>query len=204
MFLPSRSFILLGLAAGILAWAASTASAYTAVSASAHPAAVARAASCGSAVSRLADSSRGRVNMNAVNTTLDALGSKSRAASSGRDAFERQAYKVVAQVVKYRADSAGLHFVLFAGTSYMLATLPSPACLPSYARARSTMVATRAWFLKNCGEASSSWKSLGAQMRVTGVGYWGAVNLPGAAPNGAEFGPVFGMTPLAGCGAQGG
>ena len=205
MFVPSRSFILLGLAAGLLAWAASTASAYTAVTASAHPAAVAaRTASCGSAVSRLADSSRGRVNMNAVNTTLDALGSKSRAATSGRDAFERQSYKVVAQVVKYRADSAGLHFVLFEGTSYMLATLPSPACLPSYARARSVMVATRAWFLKNCGQASSSWKSLGAQMRVTGVGYWGAKNVSGGAPNGAELAPVYGMNPVAGCGAAGG
>jgi hypothetical protein len=205
VFVPSRSFIIVGLAAGLLAWAASTASAYTAVTASAHPAeAAARASSCGNSVSRLADSARGRVNMNAVNTTLEALGAKSRAASSGRDAFERQAYKVVAQVVKFRADSAGLHFVLFQGTSYMQATLPSPACLPSYARARSVMVATRAWFLKNCGQASSGWKSLGAQMRVTGVGYWGAKNVPGAASNGAELGPVFGMTPLAGCGAQGG
>ena len=153
---------------------------------------------------RLSDSARNRVNMNAVQTTLDALAAKSRAASAGRDAFERQAYNVTAQLVKYRSDAAGLHFVLFQGASYMQAFLPSPSCLPSYARARSTMVATRKWFLKNCGQASSGWKNLGAVVRFTGVGYWGPANVPGSAPNGAELGPVFGMNPVAGCGAGGG
>ena len=204
MFYPSRSFLLLSVAAGILAWAAATASAHTYVPSS-RATGAARTSSCGNAVRRLADSARGRVNFSAVNTTLDAFGAKSRSGvSSGRDAFERQAYTVTAQVVKYRADASGLHFVLFQGSSYAQAYLPSPACLPSYARARSTMVATRKWFLKNCGLASSSWKPLGAQVRVTGVAYWGSPNLSGAAPNGAELAPVYGMNPVAGCGAAGG
>jgi hypothetical protein len=204
VFYPSRSFLILGAAAGVLAWAASSASAHTATpSVRATPSV--SAASCGNAVRRLSDSARGRVNFNAVSSTVDAFAGKARSGvSSRRDAFERQAYTLTAQVVKYRADSAGLHFVLFQGTSYVQAYLPSPSCLPSYARARSTMVATRKWFLKNCGQASSSWKPLGAQVRVTGVAYWGSTNVSGSAPNGAELAPVYGMNPLAGCGAAGG
>ena len=198
MFYPSRSFLFLGIAAGLLAWAASTASAHTATSG----VRAVHASSCGSAVRRLSDSARGRVNLNAVQTTVDAFATRNRSGvSSGRDAFERQAYSMTAQIVKYRSDSAGLHFVLFQGSSYVQGFLPSPSCLPSYARARSTMVATRRWFLNNCGPASSSWKPLGAQVRVTGVAYWGTPNLSGAAQNGAELAPVFGINPYAGCGA---
>jgi hypothetical protein len=204
VFSPSRSFILVGFAAGLLAWAASTASAHT-YAPSVRASAAMSASSCGNSVRRLADSARGRVNFTAASSTVDALAAKSRSGvSSGRDAFERQAYTVTAQVVKFRADSAGLHFVLFHGSSYMQAYLPSPSCLPSYARARSTMVATRKWFLKNCGQASSSWKPLGAEVRVTGVAYWGSTNVSGGAPNGAELAPVYGMNPVAGCGAAGG
>ena len=201
MFHPSRSLILFGVAAGLLAWAASTASAHTAA-----PSVRASAASvCGNSVRRLSDSTRGRVNFNAVQTTVDAFGRKSRSGvSSRRDAFERQTYTMTAQIVKYRADGSGLHFVLFQGSSYVQGYLPSPSCLPSYARARSTMVATRRWFLKNCGQASSSWKPLGAQVRVTGVAYWGATDVSGGARNGAELAPVYGINPFSGCGAAGG
>jgi hypothetical protein len=204
VFYPSRSFILLSVAAGLLAWAAATASAQT-LAPSSRAASAIRSSTCGNAVRRLADSARGRVNFTAANTTLDVFSAKSRSGvSSGRDAFERQAYTVTAQIVKYRSDASGLHFVLFQGSSYAQAYLPSPACLPSYARARSTMVATRNWFLKNCGQASSSWKPLGAQVRVTGVAYWGSTNVSGSAANGAELAPVYGMNPVAGCGAAGG
>lgn len=202
MFVPTRSFIAVGLAAGLLAWAAANASAHTNVASSPQVAA-ARTVACGSAVSRLADAARGKVNMTAIHTTVDALNATARAATSGRDAFERHAYQVVAQIVRYRTDAAGIHMVLFQGSSYMLGTLPSPTCLPSNARARAVMVATRKWFLKKCGPTSSGWRSLGAQVRITGVGYWGPLNASGAARNGAEFGPVYGINPLAGCGASG-
>jgi hypothetical protein len=200
----SRRFFLLPLAAAaaFVAFAAATASAHT------------EAASSGPSVSRcgaqwqlrtLSDANRRRVNMNAQSSSVAALGSRSRPGSpSSRDAFERQAYEVTAQVVKYRADSQGLHMLLFKDDAYMYAFLPSSGCLPSYARGRSVMVATRAWFNKNCGAASSSWKPLGALVRVVGVGYWGSRSLSGAASNGAELAPVVGMHPLAGCGAQGG
>ena len=200
MFYPSRRLILLGVAAGLLAWAASNASAHTTTTSVRASA----ASVCGNSVRRLSDSARGRVNFNAVQTTVDAFAAKSRAGvSSGRDAFERQTYTMTAQIVKYRADSAGIHFVFFQGSSYVEGFLPSPTCLPSFARARSTMVATRKWFLKNCGQASSSWTTLGAQVRVTGVAYWGAANTSGGAPNGAELAPVYGINPYSGCGAGG-
>jgi hypothetical protein len=199
----SRRFLLLPLAAAaFVAFAAATASAHTEV-ASSGPS-VAR---CGSQwqLRTLSDANRGRVNMNAQNTSVSALGARSRPGSpSSRDAFERQVYQVTAQIVKFRADSQGLHMLLFKDEAYMYAFLPSSGCLPSYARGRSVMVATRAWFNKNCGAASSSWKPLGALVRFSGVGYWGARNASGAAANGAELAPVVGMHPLAGCGAQGG
>ena len=203
--MSSRRFVFLPLAAaGALAFAAATASA--------HPDALTSgpsASRCGGSLWQLrslADSGRGRVNMNARVSSvaaLAALQAPGRSPSS-RDAFERQAYQVTAQVVKFRADSAGLHLVLFKDDAYMLATLPSAGCLPSYARARAVMVATRRWFDKNCGVPSSSWKNLGAVVRVTGVGYWGSKSAPSAAPNGAQLAPVFGMNPVAGCGAGGG
>jgi hypothetical protein len=143
--------------------------------------------------------------MNAQDTSVSALGTRTRPGSpSTRDAFERQVYRVTAQIVRYRADSQGLHLLLFKDDAYMLAFLPSAGCLPSTARGRSVMVATRKWFNKNCGAASSSWKPLGALVRITGVGYWGPRNASGAAANGAELAPVVGIHPLAGCGAQGG
>ena len=202
--MSSRKFFLLPLAAAaFLALGAATASAHRDV-ASSGPS-VSR---CGSLwqLRTLSDSNRGRVNMNAVDSSVAALGARSAPgrSPSSRDAFERQTYKVVAQIVKFRADSQGLHMVLFKDDAYMHAFLPSAGCLPSYARARSVMVATRAWFNKNCGAPSSSWKPLGALVRFTGVGFWGARNLSGAAPNGAQLSPVYGMNPAAGCGAAGG
>jgi hypothetical protein len=201
----SRRFLFLPLAvAGALAVAAATASAHPDM-ASSGPS----ASRCGGSLWQLrslSDAGRSRVNMNAKNVSvagLDALSAPGRSPSS-RDAFERQAYQVTAQVVKFRADSAGLHMVLFKDDAYMLATLPSASCLPSSARARAVMVATRKWFEKNCGQSSGSWRNLGAVVRVTGVGFWGSKSAPSAAPNGAELAPVFGMNPVAGCGAGGG
>jgi hypothetical protein len=198
-----RKFFLLPLAAGFLALAAATASARTEVSAGPS------AQRCGGSlwqIRSLSDRYRARVNLNAQVSSIASLGARSAPARSPsvRDTFERQAYQVTAQIVRFRADSAGLHLLLFKDEAYMLATLPSAGCLPRGARARAVMVATRNWFDRNCGRPSSSWQPLGALVRVTGVGYWGARNLSGAAPNGAKLAPVFGINPIAGCGAGGG
>lgn len=197
----SRRFLFLPLVAGLLAFAAATASAHTDVSA-AGPS-VAR---CGSLwpIRTLSDRNRSRVNLNAQNTSIPALASRSAPAKSPstRSAFERQAYTVAAQIVRFRADSAGLHLLLFKDTAYVLATLPSAGCLPKYARARSVMLATRKWFNNNCGTPTSSWQPLGAVVRATGVGFWGS-RTAGAASNGAEFAPLYGINPIVGCGAKG-
>lgn len=183
----------------------------TAAMAHAHPefaSAGPSVARCGSLwqIRTLSDKNRATVNLNVQLTSVAALGARKAPARSPstRDAFERQAYQVTAQIVRFRADSAGLHLVLFKDDAYMLGTLPSAGCLPKYARARKVMVATRAWFNKNCGTPTASYQPLGALVRVTGVGFWGARSLSGAARNGAELAPVYGINPLAGCGAQGG
>lgn len=195
-----------------LAFAAAAALAIAAATAAARPEALGSgpsASRCGGSLWRLrtlSDTSRARVNMNARVSSVAALAAMAAPgrSPSSRDAFERQAYQVTAQVVKFRSDSAGLHLVLFKDDAYMLATLPSASCLPSSARARSVMVATRKWFERNCGQSSGSWRNLGAVVRVTGVGFWGSKSAPSAAANGAELAPVFGMNPVAGCGAAGG
>lgn len=201
--MSSRSLYVLPLAAVLLAFAAATASAHPDL-ASSGPS----ASRCGALwqLRSLSDRDRGRVNMSASNTTVSALAARPAPgrSPSSRDGFERQAWGVTAQIVKFRSDVAGLHMVLFKDDAYMQATLPSAACLASNARGRSVMVATRAWFNKNCGQPSSSWQPLGALVSFVGVGFWGAKNVSGGAPNGAELSPVVGMHPLAGCGAQGG
>ena len=195
--------LLLGIVAGLMAVAASTV-------ASAHPEATPSASRCGGSLWRLmtlSDPLRGRVNMRPATSSVAALAARSGPGRppSSRDAFERQVWEVTAQIVKYRSDSAGVHFQLFKDDAYMQAFLPHPTCLPSTARGRKTMVATRAWFLKNCGQASSSWKPLGALVRINGVGFWsGDRSSSGSAPNGARLAPVIGIHPLAGCGAAGG
>lgn len=198
-----RFFLLLPFAAGFLALAATTASAHR-EAASAAPS----APRCGGSLWQIrtfSDRNRARVNLSARQSSLAELGARPAPARSpsSRDAFERQAYQVTAQIVRFRSDSAGLHLLLFKDDAYMNATLPSAACLPKNARARKVMVATRAWFNKNCGVPGPSWRPLGALVRVTGVGFWGARNASGAA-NGAELAPVYGINPIAGCGAAGG
>ncbi len=199
----SRRLLFLPLAAGLLAVAAATASAHTELASSGPT--VAR---CGTlwTIRTLTDKNRGRVNLNAQKSTVASLGNRPAPARSPsvRDAFERQAYQVTAQIVKYRADSAGLHLLLFKDEAYMQATLPSSGCLTKNSRARAVMLATRSWFNNNCGHPTSSWQPLGALVRVTGVGFWGSRNVSGAAPNGAEFAPAYGINPIAGCGTQGG
>jgi hypothetical protein len=83
----------------------------------------------------------------------------------------------------------------------MNAYLPSPSCLPTAARGRAQIVATRNAVLKQCGAAPATWQPLGATVDLTGVGFWNPVKTTaGALKNGAELRPLLSLKITQGCG----
>ena len=118
-----------------------------------------------------------------------------------RTGFQRQAWKVVAQITQFRLLPDGsIEFVLYDDSSYVRAGLPSPKCLSRSSRARRTVLATRAQFIARCGDPKPGWQDLGAVGYISGVGYWSGRHLPSqAASNGAELQPVTGVDLIVGC-----
>jgi hypothetical protein len=118
-----------------------------------------------------------------------------------RTQFQRQTWRVVAQIVQVRLGAdGGIELVLYDAGAYMRAGMPSPVCLSSASRARRAMLATRAHFVHMCGQPKSDWQPLGAVGYVSGVGFWsGRRGEAQAAPNGAELQPVTGLRLIAGC-----
>jgi len=115
--------------------------------------------------------------------------------------FERYVWMVFAQITDYRlGDDGAIHLILFDDGNYMRAALPAPACVPTFARARSAIVGARRTFQQRCGVATPDWKKLGAVVALEGVGLW---NRPhgqrGRAKNYAELYPVTRIRFLAGC-----
>jgi hypothetical protein len=200
--------VLVGLAAAAagLSLLAGTATARTGT----HPATAATRAACGSgAFARLktvSDATRSRINFNPKGTTVAAIGALSAplpTPTSRTTGYERRVWEVVAQITNFRLDADGsIRLVLFEGTSYMNALMPSPSCLSSKSLARKVITATRAWFVSHCGRPTTAWQPLGAQVKLNGVGFWApSASTSGNAPNHAEIAPVIGIHPLAGCGA---
>jgi hypothetical protein len=114
--------------------------------------------------------------------------------------FQRQAWRVVAQIVQFRLGADGaLELVLFDGGAYVRAGMPSPACIGRASRARRAVLATRAQFVSTCGQPRSEWQPLGAVGYISGVGYWSGLSQPQAALNGAELQPVTSLRLIAGC-----
>jgi hypothetical protein len=170
-----------------------------------------RATGCGSGallrLRTLSDSTRKRVNFNPKDTTIGAIAALTAprpTPTSRTNAFERQVWQVTAQITSYRLDPDGtIRLVLFEGSSYMNAEMPSPSCLSSKSLARKVVAATRGWFVSHCGKPTAEWQPLGVQVKVNGAGYWAPSGAhPGEAPNHGEIAPVIGMHPLAGCGAR--
>jgi hypothetical protein len=118
-----------------------------------------------------------------------------------RDAFERQVWRVSAQIVEYRLeDDQDIHLILYGAGSYLIAEMPAAACLPRGTRARRAIVRVRRMFETRCGAATDSWRKLGAVAYVSGVGFWDFPHgQKGAARNYAELHPVTGMRLLTGC-----
>jgi hypothetical protein len=165
------------------------------------------AARCGGSLWRLktfSDRDRGLVNMTPKSTTIAAIRQRPAPAhvpTRRSTSFQRQVWQVAAQITAYWRDGNELRLELFDHGSYMDAAVPAPSCLPSSARARTSMIATWQQFMDSCGHATKAVQPLGAVMTVTGVGYWGQNRGTNrTAPNGAELHPVTSLRPVVGCG----
>ncbi len=119
-------------------------------------------------------------------------------------AFQKQVWKFTAVLQSYRVASNGeIVFQLFdiSTSTYMNAYLPSSACLPTTARGRAQILATRNSFLSQCPAATGDWQPLGATADLTGVGFWNPVKTTaGALKNGAELRPLLSLSITQGCG----
>lgn len=124
--------------------------------------------------------------------------------TTARTSFEKQVWGFTTVLQAWRIQSNGeLAFQLFdvPTSTYMNAYLPSPSCLPSTARGRAQIVATRNTVLSKCGAAPATWQPLGATVNLTGVGFWNPVKTTaGAAKNGAELRPLLSVNITQGCG----
>jgi hypothetical protein len=115
--------------------------------------------------------------------------------------FARRLWRVAAQITQYKLEPDGsIHLVLFDANDYMVAEMPSPLCLPATARDREAVADVRRAFEARCGEATPSWRNLGAVVSITGVGLWDYPHgQRGHARNYAALSPVTAIRFVAGC-----
>jgi hypothetical protein len=160
----------------------------------------------------LSDPQRKQVNLQPKDTTLAAIAQLPRpqpTPTTRTTPFERQVWRVIAEITEYRLEAdSDIHLVLFnlsgsqtgAGV-YGIAEMPAASCLPKKARDRTAIIKARHRFVTHCGHPTSSWKPLGAVVKISGVGFWDKPHSQKPhAPNFAELHPVTGITFIAGCG----
>ena len=152
----------------------------------------------------LSDSDRRLVRLKPRQTTIAALNQPAAPHPTPvrrRTAFQRHAWRVVAQITQFRLLPDGsIELALYDDSSYVRAGFPSPKCLSSNSRARRAVLAARARFVARCGEPKPAWQDLGAVGYVSGVGFWSGRKLTSqAAANGAELQPVTGLSLIVGC-----
>lgn len=166
---------------------------------------------CGGALWKLmtlSDTAKGSVKWAPAATTIADIAKLSAPAKVGTarsNAFQKQVWSLSNVIIdKYRMASNGeIVLVLFdiPTSQYMNAYMPSPQCLPTTARGRAQMLATRTGFMKICPAVTNQWQPLGARAELSGVGFFNPVKTtPGAAKNGAELRPLVGLTITQGCG----
>ena len=152
----------------------------------------------------LSDPDRKLVRLRPRQTTIGALDAASAPHPTPlrrRTSFQRQAWKVVAQITQFRLLADGsVELILYDDNSYIRVGMPPPKCLSSASRARRAVLAARARFVATCGSPRPELQDLGAVAYVWGVGFWGRRHLASqAAANGAELQPVTGLRLIAGC-----
>lgn len=194
--------------AGIIALLLLSLAAAAATSATGRGSADARPSRCGGQLWRLktlSDPGRNLVRLTPRTTTIGAIRERPYprpVPRRRRTQFQRQVWKVVAQVTAFRLESGGLHLVLYDAGAYLQAVIPTPSCLDRSTRAREEIATAWKRFASDCGQPTSDWQTFGAIVYVEGVGFW-SQRQPrrGAAPNGAELHPVTGFRIVAGCGS---
>jgi hypothetical protein len=152
----------------------------------------------------LSDRDRSRVRLRPRQTTIAALNKPAAPHPTPRrrrTPYQRQAWKVVAQITQFRLLPDGsIELVLYDANSYVRAGLPSPTCLSTRSRARRALLATRARFVARCGDPKPAWQNSGAVVNVSGVGFWSSRHLTSqAALNGAELQPLTNLQLIVGC-----
>jgi hypothetical protein len=143
----------------------------------------------------LSDPQRRLVNLHPRNTTVAAINALPMPHPTPRTrntVYERRAWRVKAQIVSFKLeDDSDIHLILYWAGRYMIAELPSAACLPRTTRDRRAIVAARATFVRRCGFPTSDRQPLGAVAYVSGVGFWDVPHgQTAAARNYAELHPL--------------
>jgi hypothetical protein len=156
------------------------------------------------ALKTLSDPQRRLVNLHPRNTTIaaiNALPMPHPTPTTRNTAFERRTWRVKAQIVQFKLeDDSDIHLILFWQGRYMIAEMPSAACLPRATRDRRAIVAARAGFVRRCGVPTSDWQPLGAVALISGVGFWDFPHgQTGHARNYSELHPVTQLRLIAGC-----
>jgi hypothetical protein len=97
-------------------------------------------------------------------------------------------------------EDSDIHLILFDKGHYLIAEMLLGSCLPKTTRDGRAIIHARATFISKCGQATSSWQSLGAVAYISGVGFWDFPHgQSGHAPNYAELHPVTGLRIVSGC-----
>ena len=155
----------------------------------------------------LSDAGKASVKWTPAATNLTDIGkltAPAKVPATRSNAFEKQVWGVTAVLQSYRMASNGeIVFQLFdiPTSTYMNAYMPAPQCLPTAARGRAQLLATRNAFMKQCPPATNNWQPLGATASLTGVGFFNPVKTTaGALKNGAELRPLVSLEITQGCG----
>jgi len=157
----------------------------------------------------LSDSTRWTVYPTPIRTSIPAIANLTapkRITASRTTSFQRQVWSLTTVIERYRVQSNGeiaLELYDVPSSMYMNAYMPNPQCVAKSSH-RSQILAARSAFTKACGKPSPAWQTLGATVRLAGIGFWNPVKTTlGALGNGAELRPVIHFEPLQGCGRYG-
>jgi hypothetical protein len=152
----------------------------------------------------LSDPQRKLVNLHPKNATIAAINALPQPHPTPKTRttpFSRRVWRVSAQITEFKLEGdSDIHLVLFGQSSYMIAEMPAPSCIPKKARDRKAMIAVRKKFETQCGKPTKQWQPLGAVVLISGVGFF---DLPHTqkphAGNFAELHPVTALTIISGC-----
>jgi muconolactone delta-isomerase len=150
------------------------------------------------------DPRRNLVYLRPVQTTVAAINAKRaprRTPLLRARGFERHVWRVIGEITEYRLAADGdIHIVLFDQGDYMIAEMPSTACLRPTTRDSRAIINARTFFEQRCGAATGQWRTLGAVAELEGVGFWDFPHgQAGHAKNYAELHPVTHIRLIAGC-----